>query len=82
MRSHTDTPPLYDEFVNFLASGFTSQQIVDYRPSGEVQQRLSDLMVREKMGGLDDAEYQELNHYLQLEHIIRLAKARARMYLV
>ena len=36
---------------------------------------------REKTTGLSSEETAELEHYLQLEHIMRLAKARARAYL-
>jgi len=37
--------------------------------------------VREKDGGLTVDEASELGHYLQLEHLMRLAKARARKHL-
>jgi hypothetical protein len=34
-----------------------------------------------KSATLTEAEASELEHYLQLEHLMRLAKARARQYL-
>ncbi|HYO15610.1 MAG TPA: hypothetical protein VE685_20630 [Thermoanaerobaculia bacterium] len=42
---------------------------------------MADLIAREKVGTLTTDEVWELEHYLQLEHIMRLAKARARQYL-
>jgi hypothetical protein len=34
------------------------------------------LIAREKQGALNAEELAELNHYMQLEHIMRMAKAR------
>jgi hypothetical protein len=42
---------------------------------------MAELMHREKTTGLSAEETAELEHYLQLEHIMRLAKARTRAYL-
>jgi len=38
-------------------------------------------LAREKEGELSPAEKSELDHYMQLEHLMRLAKARARDFL-
>jgi hypothetical protein len=40
-----------------------------------------ELVQRDKTDGLDADERSELDHYLLLEHIMRLAKARARQHL-
>ncbi|GAA4359868.1 hypothetical protein GCM10023185_26930 [Hymenobacter saemangeumensis] len=68
----------YEEIIDWLANGFTPDKLVAYRPSENVQERVADLIRREKNSGLDTAESQELAHYLQLEHLLRLAKAKAR----
>jgi len=73
--------PIYNEFIDFLAGGFTPQQIIDYKPSNGLKQKLFDMLDKEKSGELTLNERSELNYYLQLEHIIRLAKARARKHL-
>jgi hypothetical protein len=39
------------------------------------------LLERQKAGALSDDEKAELAHYLELEHILRSAKARARQHL-
>lgn len=68
----------YEEIVDWLAGGFTPAALVAYRPSEAVRERVADLIRREKNGGLPASEAAELAHYLQLEHMLRLAKARAR----
>jgi hypothetical protein len=68
----------YDEFVEFIVAGTTPQRIADFQPSEESKSRVADLIQREKTGVLTTEERSELDHYLQLEHIMRLAKARAR----
>ena len=71
----------YLEIIEFIAHGTTPQAVVDYRPSLEAQRRVADLIAREKEGGLSPEEQAELNHFLDLEHILRMAKGRARQLL-
>ncbi len=71
----------YDEFVDFIAAGPSSENVAAFLPSESTRQRVSDLVLREKTTGLSAAETSELDHYFQLEHIMRLAKARARRHL-
>ncbi len=71
----------YDEFVDFLAGGTTPQSLIDFRPSEAARARVADLIRSQKTSALSADETAELNRYLQLEHIIRLAKARARLHL-
>jgi len=39
---------------------------------------VADLVAREKTTGLTAKEKSELDHYLQIEHLMRLAKANSR----
>ena len=73
--------PSYLEIIDFIASGTTPQAVVDYRPSPEAQNRVADLIQREKEGDLSAEERSELDHFMDLEHILRVAKARARQIL-
>lgn len=73
--------PGYLEIIDFIAAGTTPQSVIDYRPSQEAQRRVEDLIAREKEGQLSPEEKSELDHFLDLEHIIRMAKARARQIL-
>jgi hypothetical protein len=68
----------YNEFVDFLAAGTTPQGVVDFHPSEETREKVADLIRRQKVGQLSADEEVELAHYLEVEHLMRLAKARAR----
>lgn len=68
----------YDEIIDWLADGFTPASLVAYRPSEAVRERVAELISRSKNEELADPEATELAHYLQIEHLLRLAKARAR----
>lgn len=72
----------YEEVVDFLAQGPGPGRLIAFRPSQAARDRVADLIAREKTAGLSEDETAELDHYLQLEHLMRLAKARARQYVV
>jgi hypothetical protein len=67
--------------VDFIVSGTTPEAIIRFRPSSEASRRLGDLMDREKEGALSEEEKTELDHCLHLEHLMRMAKAKARLIL-
>jgi hypothetical protein len=71
----------YEEIIDFIASGTSPCDVVAFQPSDAAKARVADLIHREKTTGLSPEETAELDHYLQLEHVMRLAKARARTYL-
>ena len=71
----------YEEIINFIAAGTTPSRVVAFQPSDEVKARVEDLIQREKSTGLSPEETSDLTQYLQLEHLMRLAKARARAHL-
>jgi hypothetical protein len=68
----------YDEIIDFIASGSTPSAVAGFQPSDEARKQLEDLLTRHKSEQLTSEEAAELDHYLELEHIMRLAKARAR----
>lgn len=74
-------PKAYEDLVDFIAAGSTPQNVIAFRPSEPALERVRDLVAREKAGNLSPEETSELDHYLQIEHIMRLAKARAKRYL-
>ena len=76
-----NTVKAYEEVVDFIAAGTTPRNVIAFRPSEESQERVADLIEREKEGGLGQVEKSELDHYMQIEHLMRLAKARARDFL-
>ena len=71
----------YEEIIDFIVAGTTPSRVIAFQPSEEVKVRVADLLSREKTTGLSPDESSELNQYLQLEHLMRLAKARARAHL-
>ena len=72
----------YEEIVDFIAAGTTPETVVAFHvafhPSESVQQRVEKLVERSKDGSIPADERAELEDYLQPEHIMIMAKARAR----
>ena len=69
------TMPASDDIINLLAN---TPKVLEFTPSEEAKARVWDLVAREKSGTLSEEERNELDHYAQLEHILRLVKAQAR----
>jgi hypothetical protein len=73
--------PAYTEVLDFLAGGTTPETLVAFRPSPDAQSRVADLVARSQAGTITAEEQNELADTLQLEHLMILAKARARQKL-
>ncbi len=71
---------VYDEFVEFIAAGSSPQNVIAFRPSEKTRKRVFNLIEREREEGLSADEKSELDHYMQIEHLMRLAKAKARKF--
>ncbi len=69
----------YDEIVDFIAAGTTPSRVAHFEASPETKDRVADLIHREKTAGLSADEAAELDCFLKMEHMMRLAKARARI---
>jgi hypothetical protein len=81
MTTSVNTTKVYDEIIDFIAAGTTPQSVVNFQLSDSVKVRLEELVYRHKMGELTPEDKRELDHFLTLEHIMRLAKAKAHKYL-
>jgi len=68
-----------EEVADFIALT-NPAKVLAFRPSEETKQRVSDLIEREKNGGISAEEKCELDYYMQLEHLMRMAKIFARKY--
>lgn len=68
----------YDEIVDFIASGPSVGLVAEFQASPELKQRVGELISLQMEDRLLPEEQAELNHFLELEHLMRLAKARAR----
>jgi hypothetical protein len=71
----------YDEIVDFIAAGTSPMDVAMFEASEATKTRVAELIHREKTTTLTLEETGELNHYLELEHLLRLTKARARRHL-
>jgi len=67
----------YEEIVEFIAS-LSPREVVEFKPSESARQKVWDLLERQKVAQLPTEDKAELDHYLEVEHLMRLAKARAR----
>ena len=67
----------HEEIIDFILAGKTPQEVINFHASEGVKARVTELIRREKNERLSPAETAELDAYMQLEHLIRFAKARA-----
>jgi hypothetical protein len=75
------TPRVFDEIIDFITSGPMPQDIIAFKPSEQLVKRIEVLLERKRKEALSDADREELEQYMVIEHIMRLAKARARQRL-
>ncbi|MFN6535211.1 MAG: hypothetical protein RM021_002395 [Nostoc sp. EkiNYC01] len=80
MTTSVNTTKVYDEIIEFIAAGTTPQSVIDFKLSDAAKDRLEDLVYRAKTESLTGSEQRELDRFLTLEHIMTLAKAKARTY--
>ncbi len=66
-----------DEIIAILASQPTPEEILALHPSPQLQTRVSELLASSKNGKLSHLEEIELERYLTIEHLVRMAKSHA-----
>ena len=74
--STIDRPALYDELLDILAEGADAHCVLAFRLSAEKQERLDELLEKNREGTLTHEESLELDAYERFEHLVRLLKAR------
>jgi hypothetical protein len=67
-----------DEVVELLTSGPSREQLLNYRPSEQVQQRARELLMKLNRGDVTPDEERELDQFQHVESLMRLVKARLR----
>ena len=70
----------YEEVADFIAA-LDLSKLLGLKPCSTVQARVEELINSKKENGLSTENQYELDRYLALEHLVALAKARARIYL-
>jgi hypothetical protein len=71
----------YDEIVDLFARGCSPTEVLQFRPSVAAQEKARYLLERNKAGDLTEDEAAELEQLGQLEHLVQLVKARARLHI-
>lgn len=71
-------PALFSEILDFLVNSPTPEDILAFKPSDELEERLSHLMTKNKQDALTDDERNELESFLQVNHFVNMLKIRAR----
>jgi hypothetical protein len=69
---------VYDEVLEFLTSAPTPEQIIAFRPSEAIQERVRYLLDMNRNGTLTAEEQVELDEFEQVEHFMRRLKIHAR----
>jgi hypothetical protein len=67
---------VFDELATLLAS-MDAQRVLSFHASTKAQQRMDELQWKNKESKLTPEEKSEMERYLVVEHIVRLAKIRA-----
>ena len=67
---------VFDEVSDFIAR-MNPKKVIDFKPSPTSQQKVDALFTKQKEENLTIEEKSELEHYLIINRIIGLAKARA-----
>jgi hypothetical protein len=68
-----------DELLDFLVGQIPGTALAGFQASDQARQRVWALIAKEKETGLLPEERLELDDYLKLEHLLVLAKAKARL---
>jgi hypothetical protein len=72
---------IYHYVLDFIANNPTPQQIADFRPTPEMQERLQTLLSRSHTGTITLIEQTELDEFERIEHLIILIKSGNLRYL-
>jgi hypothetical protein len=70
-------PSLYQEIINFLTSNPALEQVADFKISAPAQERLEELLDKNREEGLTPEEKTQLERYLHYRHVMILLKASA-----
>jgi hypothetical protein len=76
MASTQSTAGALEEIADFLASGPSPDELLQFRPSLQMQVRAEELLEKLKDERLSVDERRELEQFEQAERLIRLVKAR------
>jgi hypothetical protein len=84
LRELHAAPPQFEglgDVLESLARLPAPEEVLALRPSATLQERISTLLDRQQNGGLSADEEREWEQYKYVEHLVRIAKARAALKL-
>ena len=80
LREWLSTEPGYaglGDVLEALARLPSPEEVLALRPATSLQVRIEELLSKDRSGGLSAEEQREWERYEYIEHLVRLAKARA-----
>lgn len=84
LRELNTAPPRFEglaDVLEFLAHLPPPQEVLALRPSPALQERISTLLNKLGSSGLSADEERDWQNYQYIEHLVRIAKARAALQL-
>lgn len=73
---------IYRSLIDFLARQPTPAEVLAFRPTSAMQERLATLLERSQLQQLTSTEQAELTEFERIEHLMILLKAGSLPYLV
>jgi len=70
-----------DFVTDFLGSAPSLQEIADYRLPTELQERAHELLSKNRTGSLSSEERAEMDEFRQIDRLLTLVQAKARLKL-
>lgn len=67
-----------DEVIDFITSFPKPEAVLAYKAPLSLQERVEDLLHKKQTSKINDDELEELNKYMFINHIIIIAKKRAK----
>ena len=70
----------FEEIVKFIADAAGAEKLGAFKPSKSAEKRVAVLLAKQQDGSLSAKENEELQIFVQLDHVMSLAKAKARAH--
>lgn len=70
----------YSTLVDFILTNVKPETVLEFRASEEMHDYFYMLIDKEKSGTATREEIELINNFMSVEHIMRLAKAKAKQY--
>lgn len=68
---------IFNRFFYFLIDQPSPEEIIAFRATEEESERMAELIEKNREQGLSPEERREVEYFNKVEHLVRIAKARA-----